>query len=190
MADLTFNTDTDSLEFGVQEAELTFEDNDSDLEFNLDDPSLQFDVVEQNIDFSNEEINLNFQAISVGAKGKDGIDGDAGSSVRRIADIALGGHRCVITTATGITYADSSNITHLGLVLGITTSAVLAGEEVAISTVGEVIEPSWSFALGNVYVGLNGNLTQIVPLSGFIQIIGVAISPTVLLVAPKIAITI
>jgi len=116
--------------------------------------------------------------------------GGSGSQVTKVADVDLGGNRVVIITATGVDYADSSNQAHVDLVLGLTNSAALVAESVIITTNGEVVEPSWSWSLGNVYVGVNGALTQTVPTVGFVQIIGVATASDTLLVVPRIPILI
>lgn len=112
------------------------------------------------------------------------------TDVIKVADVDLSGHRVVVTTAMGVNYADNTEVSHVDLVLGVTNSAVLSGGSVIITISGELTEPSWSWSLGKVYVGQNGMLTQTLPLSGFIQIIGVATSPTTLLIAPKVPILI
>jgi len=114
----------------------------------------------------------------------------SGSQVSKIADNDLGGHRVVIATQTGVDYADSSNQSHVDLVLGVTNNAAIATDSVNITTNGELVEPSWSWALGNVYVGVGGILTQTAPTIGFIQVIGVATASDTLLVAPKVSILI
>ena len=130
------------------------------------------------------------QIVTVGTQGPAGVAGADGASpdqVIKTASVDLNGHRAVAVSGAGLVYADSSNQAHIGLVIGITTGAVLAGQSVNVLTAGEVTEPTWSWSLGNVYVGVNGLLTQTAPTVGFIQIIGIATSPTTLLVAPKIS---
>ena len=113
-----------------------------------------------------------------------GLPGPAGDGVTfvAVADQAIGGHRVVISTATGCDYADSSNLAHLGKVIGMTNAATSAGNSVKIWPAGKITEPSFNFALGPVYLSTNGLLTQTPPTTGFIQQIGVALSQTTILV--------
>ena len=119
--------------------------------------------------------------IGEGSQGVPGIPGE-GTAVYIIASIDLGGHRVVKSTDNGCAYADSSDISDIGKVLGITSSAYSSGSLATIHTSSEIIEPSWNFTPGAVYLGSNGLLTQIVPSVGFIQQIGVATAPTKLVV--------
>lgn len=118
----------------------------------------------------------------------DGERGPPGLSnlfffVRR-ADGAIGGHRAVVSNEDGtVTYADNTNLNHLGKVLGITTSAVLDGEEVKIIRGGLIEFEGWSFNVDlPVYLAENGLLTQNPATQGFSQILGFAESPTGLFV--------
>lgn len=103
-------------------------------------------------------------------------------------DQAIGGHRVVIATDTGCDYASASVIAHIGKVIGMTNSAWESGVEAEIFTTGEIIEPSWNWHLGQVFLSDNGLLTQTVPNTGFIQQIGKAVSPTriILILQPPI----
>ena len=113
-----------------------------------------------------------------------GLPGPAGTGTVFYAtgDQAIGGHRVVRATTTGVDYADQSVESHQGKVVGITASAFAAGELVKVYTAGEVIESTWTWTPGPVYLGTNGLLTQTVPTSGFIQQVGVAHEPTKLVV--------
>ena len=102
----------------------------------------------------------------------------------RIANSDLGGHRAVISNEDGtIDYADSSNVDHLGKVLGIIVQAVLEGERVDVIRGGLLEFEGWAWDLGlPVYLAENGLLTQNPVSSGFSQIVGFAESPTGLFV--------
>jgi hypothetical protein len=117
------------------------------------------------------------QVISIAEQGPPGIPGED-SSIYVTADVDLGGHRVVKATSTGCDYADNTTISDINSILGITDSATVQGGSAKIRTSGELIEPSWNFSIGAVYLGTNGLLIQTVPSSGFIKQIGVAVSAT------------
>jgi hypothetical protein len=100
-----------------------------------------------------------------------------------VAGEPLSGHRAVRLAGAGtVRVASSGDIAQAGLVLGVTTGAAEEGSPVAVMVVGEVDEPSWSFAPGPVFLGLNGALVQAPPASGFVQQMGTAVYSTRLIV--------
>lgn len=99
--------------------------------------------------------------------------------------VPVGGHRIIVGLSTGYELADNTNLDHFGKVLGITTSATNGVNSTNLITGNYLTEQSWSFALGNIFVGTNGMLTQTVPTVGFIQQIATAISPTEIIVNIK-----
>lgn len=96
--------------------------------------------------------------------------------------IALGGHRVISVTEAGVGYASSDDPASVAAVLGITESASEPGIVPSYRTAGALEEPSWSFAIGPVFLGLAGALTQTAPEAGAVLQVGVAASPTRLLV--------
>jgi hypothetical protein len=128
-----------------------------------------------------------------GDTGPIGPQGPVGGAVVYLniqASVALGGHRAVYASGSGqVDYADRTNPAHRGKVLGITTGAVSQGVDVQIQQAGEITEPSWNWSNGPVYLNTNGTLTQTAPTSGFLQEIGVAISPTRLMIDLKPPVT-
>jgi hypothetical protein len=67
-------------------------------------------------------------------------------------------------------------------VIGITLNAAVDGDPVSLAVVGEVDEPSFTFSPGPIYFDSIGRLTQVPPVSGFIQQIAVALSATQIVV--------
>jgi hypothetical protein len=123
--------------------------------------------------------------IDTGETGPIGPAGPAGdgSKITKIASTAIGGHRVVMASgANSAAIADKDTISHMHLVLGLTDGAVMAGNPATIVARGELVEPSWSFSVGPVYLDNNGLMTQTAPTSGFILKIGTAIAPTVLMI--------
>ena len=120
-----------------------------------------------------------------GPPGAAGLSGGAGMTA--IAGEALGGHRAVVLDAAGAAfYADRATPAHFGRVAGITTGAAIIGASVSLARTGVLTEPSWAWtANAPVFLGLTGLLTQIVPATGFLQVVGVALSATTLFVNPR-----
>jgi hypothetical protein len=101
-----------------------------------------------------------------------------------IAGSVLSGHRVVRASAPDeVDVASSADVSHAGLVLGITTGATVQGDLAHVRIAGEMIEPSFAFVPGPVYFNGIGVLTQTPPTSGFIQQVAVAVSATKRVVA-------
>ena len=106
------------------------------------------------------------------------------------AGTALSGHRVVALVDGLAAYADPGAAAHKLGVIGITPGAVSAGEVVRPVLGGVMDEPSWNWVPRMpVYAGPNGFLTQSPPGTGWLRILGVAQSPTRLLVALREPIT-
>jgi hypothetical protein len=126
-------------------------------------------------------------AATQGPPGPPGPPGSGGpQTVVLQAAIALGGHRIVCVDSAGqAIYPDRSNPAHADAVVGITTGAASAGADVTVQTTGEMIESSWSWSPGPIWVGDNGLLTQTSPTSGWVQMIAIALSATKIVVTPR-----
>lgn len=94
----------------------------------------------------------------------------------------LGGHRVVCAVPGGVNLASSDDMNNAAAAVGLTIAAASAGDPVPVVTHGHVVEPSWSFEIGPVYLGLAGLLTQDPPVTGCVLRVGRATAPTVLLV--------
>lgn len=113
------------------------------------------------------------------------VQGGGYADVYMTASKALSGHRAVIATGSGADYPSIANDTHGNLIIGVTLSAAENGAQVAIRTQGEVVEPTWNWTLGPVFVGDNGVLSQTLPTGAWVRRIGTAISATRLIVEPS-----
>lgn len=115
-----------------------------------------------------------------GPPGPQGSPGPSGGiSVTMSAQGPIGGNRLIAADASGkAVYADNTNTLHYGRVIGITLNAAVDGGSLSIATSGDVTEPSWNWSPGALYASTNGLLTQTPPSTGFLQIVGVAIEPT------------
>jgi hypothetical protein len=135
-------------------------------------------------------VNKSLQLVTVGTQGPPGPQGDqgppGGSTVSRNAGEAISGHRAVAIRNDGLVYYVSPADPEADYVFGITNNAAAQGDALAIVISGEVIEPSWNWTVGSVWLGVNGTLTQVVPTSGSLVRVGTAVAPTSLFVEPRL----
>ena len=120
-------------------------------------------------------IQESYTPVSVGMQGPQGIPGASDNYVYLVASEAIGGHRAVTTNLAGLVYATTTSTNILGISVGSVSSGQLA--QVQIS--GIITEPSWNWVLGNpIFVSDTGLLTQQVPETGALFIIGYPVRST------------
>lgn len=119
----------------------------------------------------------------VSVVGRRGADGATPAVFTRIAGEAVGGHRVLVYDAVGrVVYADSSEASHAGRVVGLSLGAAAEGEAVTVRRLGEVTEPSWSWTPGApLFLGTDGLITETPPATGIVQSIGSAVTATTIL---------
>lgn len=116
-----------------------------------------------------------------------GPQGQSGAVIlTREAGSIIQGHRAIYIDAAGLAQkADKDDPAKVD-VIGLNVAAVIAGEDVEIFSFIEITEPSFSFSPGlPVYLGNDGLLTQVVPVTGFLVTVGVATGVTKILVEPE-----
>lgn len=124
----------------------------------------------------------------VGPRGPAGPAGDQSGTLlftRQAASGSLGGHRVVRPNPDGsISYAGNDQAGDLGAPLWLTLQA---GPEVQVCAFGSVDEPSWSWAVGPLYLGTGGQLTQTVPTPPalFLTVVGYATGPNSVFIEPS-----
>lgn len=92
----------------------------------------------------------------------------------------LSGHKIVLNN---LTYADSSDASHIGKVLGITFYASTGGDTVDIIINGILTEPTWNWTPGALLY-LNGTtVSETPPTTGFLCLIGKALSAETVLIS-------
>lgn len=109
------------------------------------------------------------------------FDALAALAVQRTAAQALAAQRAVIAVgAANCDYADQTNATHFGKVVGLTVAAAGAGAQVQIQSSGAATNAGWAFTPDlDVFLGSAGQLTQTEPVAGnFAQIVGYATTAT------------
>ena len=123
-------------------------------------------------------------ATIVGPPGRDGADLSS-TDLAMIAAAPIGGHRAVAVDASGqVIHADPAVAAAGFPVIGVSLGAAAAGGAVTVRTASTIDEPSWNWAPGFVFLAAAGVLTQTLPTSGSITVVGTAIGPQRLHVAP------
>lgn len=119
--------------------------------------------------------------VSEAAQGPAGRSGtDSAAVFTMTAGMALSGHRAIAVLPNGTAgYAEPDEA---GAYIGLSTHAALEGAPVTVALRDTITESSWSWQPGQpVYFAPSGVLTQTVPATVALTRIGVAISPTTLL---------
>lgn len=129
------------------------------------------------------DVHLGFDG-PMGPEGKVGPPG--GQEIRRVAFGAIGGHKAVRSLGAACAYASCDVRADAETLIGVTLEAAANGDFVRIASQEEIVEPSWSFVPGPVFVGFNGGLVQPAPTveqgAVFIRQIGVATASDRLLI--------
>lgn len=107
-----------------------------------------------------------------------------GSTLTRFAATVISGHRVIKASGDLLaSYPDLAQPLDAELILGVSTGAASAGAAVAIQTIDELVEPSWSWSLGPVFCGPAGVLVQAPPFgAAWVRQVGVAVAPDRLLI--------
>ena len=86
-----------------------------------------------------------------------------------------------ITSSSTALAASNANPTHMGRVVGMTVESISEGETGLVRRMGRIENESWNLIPGTPYfLGEGGEIISSVPVTGFIQYVGVAESQHVL----------
>lgn len=126
-----------------------------------------------------------------GPPGPPGLPGDAKPVT--VGASPISGHSAVALNADGLLiYADCTDASQLGAILGVVDNAYATGAEATVQTEFDLTHVGWTFSPGPVFVGTSGALVQTLPPGAlFAQVVGYALSPTRIRidVQPPIALT-
>lgn len=125
------------------------------------------------------------EAAAQGPRGPQGIPGPAGgtSHVRNSA-AALSALLVVWEDELGVVRPlDSTDEDHIDLLCGLTITGTSSVGPVTVQRTGAVDDTAWAWTPGRVYLGAGGSLTQTPPNNGFDVLVGVAVSPTRLILS-------
>ena len=116
---------------------------------------------------------------------QEGVDVTAPPDNLTAAHI-MSGHRAVVITGVDqVMYADHDTLSDLGKPVWLNLGSAGVGGLVELAWFGTVVESSWSWTLGPVYVGTNGLLTQTPPTTGYQRQIGAAVDTDTLWLDPQ-----
>lgn len=111
-----------------------------------------------------------------------GLQGPAGASGTQILTIeageSVGGHRVVYQAGTLAMHANENSLNEAEAVIGISISAASPGVSLQVQRAGIIMEPTWSWSPGPVYLAGTGLMTQEAPSAGVLLQVGIALSPT------------
>jgi len=83
------------------------------------------------------------------------------------------GKAVVINMERNIELADSNNDDHIQSLIGVTVSKGELGIDIPVRFLGKVSNENWTWIMDQpIFLGTNGELTQEVPTTGFIKVIG------------------
>lgn len=143
---------------------------------------------QENYVITSETVTELLEVAEQGVPGPQGEAGQAGTSFLTYPALGpISGHRAVhLTPESTVIYADGGSVGTAFSVLGISMNAAASGDPVNVQFMGEMIEPSWNWEVSRpIFCGVDGVLTQTQPSEGFSLVIGVAISPTKIIVGVK-----
>jgi hypothetical protein len=106
---------------------------------------------------------------------------DSSADLIRPAAVTVSGHRAVYLAEDGFRYSSNDDLTTIGMCLGLTTGAAIAGSPVIVKSVGLISDPAWNFPRpGLIFLGQDGLLLMSPPIAPalFLQEVGKAISST------------
>ena len=131
-------------------------------------------------------VTTGFQvSVYSGPGGLLGPPGPAGGlTLSKIATESISGQRVLIAVGdNNVDYPDLTNAAHSELILGLSANAGLAGSPINVQTTGEIVENYWTWNVGPVFCGQQGQLTQTPPAnSKWLRQIGVAVAADKILV--------
>lgn len=122
------------------------------------------------------EVMLRGRQGPAGPQGPAGAPG--GTTTEYLAATVIHGRRAVKVEDGEVSHPNQALATDSTKVIGIAQNAANSGDPVTVQTIGTFTEPTWNWAPGPVYCGIDGVLTQSVPATGWVLAIGRATSPT------------
>ena len=100
-----------------------------------------------------------------------------------VASGPISGARAVVTRGGGdATYPDGATPADGAAIIGISTHAAADGAPVRVQLAGPLEDPAFAWSTGPVFADHMGVLTQIAPQNSWLRQVGVAVTPTKLVV--------
>lgn len=122
---------------------------------------------------TNHRGDANYRTVITGSEGQGEIPTNPVLEDQLILSFDASSHRILAsdTILNSIVYADKDTVEHALCVIGITMNAALAGDIVNYVTSGKILDVV-GLVPGRVWLGNSGEMTQVVPLTGFILCLG------------------
>lgn len=143
---------------------------------NISRPNIIVDVVNRSptVNVIEQQITLDIESGGIVPAAID-TTLEAGTSISAL--------RCITTDAAGKAKYATPDTSENSVVIGISSTSALTGENVTIKTSGQMTDASWSWTKGPVYLGAAGTLTQTAPSGGeYIVHVARAITPTTIII--------
>jgi len=90
------------------------------------------------------------------------------------ADGNISAAKAIYKTTSGVALASNNLTEDEATVIGVTLTAALDGEKIKYKIIGNMTDSSFAFGNNPVYLGVNGNMTNISPTTGYRTQIGTA----------------
>lgn len=122
-----------------------------------------------------------FVVLAGGVRGPAGRDGTQGGEVATfIAGAVLSGHRALYSDGAAVRYASADDPSSAERCVGISLQAAAPGGEVLVRRAGLLIEATWTWTPGPVFLAAGGVMSQTAPDSGVLLQLGIALDATTL----------
>lgn len=130
--------------------------------------------------------NNNRDLKEIGSDGKpvlrvtipDGVVVDFDDNIEQdFADGTVSAVKAVYKTVDGVALASNNLNINEATVVGVTRTAATDGNSIKYKTLGKFEDSSLSFPINDqIYLDVNGNLTNVAPITGFRVLVGTAIN--------------
>lgn len=130
------------------------------------------------------EVDTEVELVELGEQGPRGIQGipgpAGGATLVTVGAAPISGHTAVALGADGLLiYADCTDASQLGAVLGVVANAYGAGDPAIVQTSFDLSHAGWAFTPGPIFAGAGGAIVQSLPPGAvFAQVLGYALSAT------------
>tara|TARA_R110002126_G_scaffold14631_4_gene61118 strand:- start:1242 stop:1673 length:432 start_codon:yes stop_codon:yes gene_type:complete len=123
-------------------------------------------ILSRKVKVSNTEANPLFVEV---------VNGDDDNIESDFADGNISAVKAVYTTLSGVALANNNIDFQQASVIGLTRTSAISGNKITYQIIGKFQDSSLVFTLGSqIYLDVNGNLTDIAPASGFRTVVGTA----------------
>lgn len=128
----------------------------------------------------NEPIKADPVIVMARIRGATGASGES-SVMDCVAGDTISALKVVYMIDNKVYLLDNQDDEHINLLAGISLNTATKGNPLKIKRLGEITDNYFNFNIGRVYLGQNGNLTQVEQEEGYHVLLGTATSNNTLL---------